>query len=133
MMLLPLLLGCATTELWVIDVHGEVLSDQQGPVYAELAWAWWVEGVLATPYQPVVEIALDGPGGFDHTLELPVGEGEGLVLYAWQDLDGDGALCAPGVTDEPAGLVEAPEFPVYELTLTVEPNDPCAGPESLFP
>lgn len=67
------------------------------------------------------------------TARAPVDEGEGLVVYAWLDVDGDGILCAPGVTDEPAGLVEVDEFPAHALRFTLTLTSPCSGPEALYP
>ncbi len=132
MLLIPLLLGCAVTDLYVVDVQAEVESALDGPVYAELAYATWGTGELETPYQPIVEIELDGPGSFEQTLELDLSLGDGVALYAWQDLDGDGEHCAPGSDDEPAGLVVAEDWPSHELELIVELDTPCAGPESLI-
>lgn len=67
------------------------------------------------------------------TARAPVDEGEGLVVYAWLDVDGDGILCAPGVTDEPAGLVEVDLFPAHALSFTLTLTATCSGPEALYP
>lgn len=101
---------------------------------------------LSVPVEGTVELhaAWAGEGDLRHPLELlatlegPVaGEvllpeiDEDLVVYAWQDLDGDGLHCAPGVDDELAGLVVVPfDFEVLaELVL----DTACVGPERLFP
>ena len=67
------------------------------------------------------------------TARAPVDEGEGLVVYAWLDVDGDGILCAPGVTDEPADLVEVDLFPAHALSFTLTLTATCSGPEALYP
>lgn len=74
------------------------------------------------------------PGAeLDLTARAPIDEGEGLVVYAWLDVDGDGILCAPGVTDEPAGLIEVDEFPAHVLRFTLTLTSPCSGAEALYP
>ncbi|MBA3548398.1 MAG: hypothetical protein H0T76_18095 [Nannocystis sp.] len=67
------------------------------------------------------------------TARAPIDEGNGLVVYAWLDVDGDGMLCAPGVVDEPAGLVEVDTFPAHALRFTLTLTSPCSGPEALYP
>lgn len=67
------------------------------------------------------------------TARAPVDEGQGLVVYAWLDVDGDGILCALGVDDEPAGLVELAGFPAHNIRFTLELAEPCSGPEALYP
>ena len=47
---------------------------------------------------------VDTPGDFAMQVALPVDEGEGMVLYGWQDKDGDEAFCRPGVDDELSGV-----------------------------
>ena len=67
------------------------------------------------------------------TLYVPLHRGEGLVIYAWIDLDGDGVLCAPDSEPEPAGLVEVSEFPVFATAPDILLDAPCKGPEALYP
>lgn len=132
-MMALLLLGCATTELYQVEITGEVTSDQDGPITVLFQFAWWGEGELATPLQTIDTIELEGPGDFAHTFEYLSEQGEGLVVYGWQDLDGDGELCAPGVDDEPVGLVEVADFPSHEVSIVLPLDVLCEGPEGLFP
>ncbi len=132
-LLLLLVLACATTELYQVDIEGEVSAVQDGPVAISFHFAWWGDGELATPLYAIDSLDIAGPGGFAHTLDYPSAEGEGLVVYAWQDLDGDGELCAPGAADEPAGLVELADFPSHELYVELTLDTPCEGPEGMFP
>lgn len=75
------------------------------------------------------------PESFERSVLVPIEAGEGLVVYAWLDLDGDGELCGldgAGV-DEPAGLVELGEFPTHELDFELTLDASCVGPEGLYP
>ncbi len=130
-----LLAGCVNGDLvlQVIDVSGDVASPESGDVHLELHHAERGDGELAHPLGPIDALTLDSPGPFEHELLYPSSEGRGLVVYAWQDLDGDGVLCAPGADPEPVGAAWFDEIPEdafalsVELTLDVE----CLGPERL--
>ena len=130
------LLACVNQDISLMEVRvsAEIISDHEGPVTVSFQHAWSAEeGALSYPLRPIEDIWRPGPGALSHTLIYPLDEGEGLVLYAWQDRDGDGALCAPGVDDEGAGLAEAEAFPAFELSLSVRLDALCVGPERLFP
>lgn len=75
------------------------------------------------------------PASFERSVLVPVEEGEGLVVYAWLDLDGDGELCGldGDGADEPAGLLELGEFPAHELDFELALDASCVGPEGLYP
>jgi len=77
----------------------------------------------------------DADGNFERSVLVPSERGEGLVVYAWLDLDGDGVLCGldGDGQPEPAGLVELDGFPAHELSFALALDDSCAGPEALFP
>lgn len=73
------------------------------------------------------------PIPFNETILYPTDAGEGLLVYGWLDIDGDGILCAPGQASEPAGITVPPEFPRHQLSLSLNLDVLCAGPERLFP
>lgn len=73
------------------------------------------------------------PIAFNETLLYPTASGDGLVVYGWLDLDGDGILCAPGQTSEPSGIVAPPDFPRHQLDAPLSLSSLCAGPERLYP
>jgi hypothetical protein len=94
--------------------------------------AWAGEGALRHPLEPLVQFTTP-LGTFDKTIDYPANGGEGLVVYAWLDADGDGVHCTPMARNDPAGLAQVPDFPGDEVRVTVEMTQPCAGPEYFFP
>lgn len=135
--LLLALAGCvnSTTRLVeiVLSLDVQAAEGLDGPVYGELQHTWRGEGELRVPLIPFESFELEGPGLHTLQAQVPVDEGEGLSVYAWLDLDGDGVLCALGVDDEPAGLTHVEPFPATAGEATLGLDWPCAGPEQLFP
>jgi hypothetical protein len=131
-----LLSGCseAPRPTMAVTVQGQVTSDTgaSGPVRVRLYHAWSLEGDLRHPLQFIDEFQTR-PGGFSHAFDYPLDIGEGLVVYAWQDLDGDGVFCTPSFRDELAGLTEAAEFPADTVTVEIVLTQPCAGPDWFYP
>jgi hypothetical protein len=135
---LLLLAGCKgiVTIVQPIDISGTLASGDghDGPVCLEAYQAWSGEGDLRYPMHRVGRTWVDTPGDYTMSVELPVEDGEGLVLFAWQDRDGDGWHCAPGVDDELSGVtvVSESEVPdVVEADLVMD--SACAGATRLFP
>jgi hypothetical protein len=96
------------------------------------------EGVLEHPlgeFERWVELAPDaGPVELaERTLLVPLHRGDGLVLYAFLDIDGDGVLCAPDSAPEPAGLIELTDFPTFDAQVELVLDQACKGPEALYP
>jgi hypothetical protein len=137
--LLALLLGACTGELTVVqpvEISGTVaaVDGDDSPIKVEAYQAWVGEGSLEYPMRRVGGRWVEEPGDYSLSVELPVEEGEGLVVYGWQDRDGDGDHCAPGVDDEPAGVVVVSEGTVpdsVEAELLLD--SPCVGSTRLFP
>ena len=117
-----------------IDGTVTALDEDPSPVWLEVHHAWVGDGALRYPMGFIAERAQDAPGSFTWTLDVPMDEGgEGLVLYGWQDRDGDGVLCGLGGSVEPSGVEEAGAWPVYALTMDLVLEHDCAGPEALYP
>lgn len=117
-----LLIACASSTETLRAVHLEVPVEGHVEVHA----AWAGEGALRHPLKLLAQ--LEGP--VDEEILLPEID-EDLVIYAWEDLDGDGVHCALGVDDELAGAVEVP----FDFDVLAEPvlDTPCVGPERLYP
>ena len=128
-----LLAGCAPETLYRVDLEGEVLAEPTGPITLTFAYHWWGEGALSTPFQPIHSLEMDGPGPFSTSLDYFPEDGEGLLVYGWQDLDGDNQLCAPGAGEEPSGLVEVTDFPTFPVQVLLPLDATCSGPETLLP
>jgi hypothetical protein len=137
-MIAVLLSGCGesvpVTETVVvggtITVPDGVSGD--GKVRVSLYHAWALEGDLRHPVE-FIESFETNVGPFSHSLEYPVELGQGLLVYAWLDTDGDGVLCTPADRDDLAGLTEVVEYPADSVTVEVQLLAPCAGPEWFYP
>lgn len=119
-----------------VEVRGEIRLpagvEPRGKVYVNLYHAWALQGELRHPLQ-FIESFEAAPGAFSHRLDYPTGGGEGLVVYAWADVDGDGVLCTPTVRGDLAGLVEAKPFPADAVDVTLDLAEPCRGPDWFYP
>jgi len=106
--------------------------DASGTVEVRLYHAWALEGILRHPLE-FIESFETGLGEFSHTFEYPAGIGEGLVVHAWLDTDGDGVLCTPTVREDIAGLAEAKDFPADSVRVEIVLTEPCAGADWFYP
>lgn len=136
-----LLAGCINDDLtlYEFELRGTVTVaaglPNTGALQLELHHAESGTGRFTYPLGQFAAFPEVGSPGAELTVtaRAPVDEGHGLVVYAWLDVDGDGILCAPGVADEPAGLVELDDFPAHTLRFTLTLAAPCSGPEALYP
>lgn len=117
-----------------VTLNGELLAAQgvSGKVQVRVFQAWAGQGALRHPLEAIT--TFPAPlGSFRQEIDYPVNDGEGLVIYAWLDSDGDGHHCTPTVRNDPAGLTQVSEFPVDSVSFRLELNQPCVGPEHFFP
>jgi hypothetical protein len=132
------LTGCGEvttkSKTMAVDLHGElrVPPGADGPVHVAVYHAWSGRGELRHPLQFIVAFTAT-PGAYRHAIEYPVDAGEGLVVYAWVDLDGDGVLCTPSYRMDLSGLTEAKSFPGDSPQVDVDMTAPCRGPDWFFP
>lgn len=130
---LLLLTGCVNGDAvyYVIDLDVDVTVDDDGPITLTAHHATQGEGLLAHPLGPFDEAVFEEPT-ISWQIAVPQHEGEGLILYGWQDRDDDGVLCAPGVDDEPAGLTVVEAYPAHAIAVELVLDAPCQGPEALL-
>lgn len=72
-------------------------------------------------------------GAIDGSVKYTVGGGDGLVVFAWLDGDGDGVHCTPGNRSEPAGLTVAKDFPAAEVRVALRLTDNCKSAGWFYP
>ena len=119
-----------------VEIAGEIrVPDTAAPgsrVYVNLYHAWSLQGELRHPLQ-LIESFETAPGAFTHRFAYPPAGGEGLIVYAWVDLDGDAVLCTPGERRDLAGLTEVTGFPADKVNVTLDLTEPCRGPDWFYP
>jgi len=100
--------------------------------FVSLYHAWSLEGDLrhAVEFIDSFEAQI---GSYSHEFSYPLDRGEGLLIYAWLDVDDDGVLCTPDVRVDIAGLTEVTSYPAAEVSADIEIVAPCAGPDWFFP
>lgn len=113
-----------------IAAPGQV--DPAATVHVSVRHAWSNTGELRYPLE-IVESFETRLGSSDFRFDYPVELGEGLIVYAWIDADGDGANCTPAARGDLADLVEVAEFPSEQLSASLFLDAPCAGPDWFFP
>jgi hypothetical protein len=107
-------------------------AETTGKVFVSLYHAWALEGDLRHAVQFIESFeATIGP--FSHEFSYPLERGEGLLIYAWLDIDGDGVLCTPDVRVDIAGLTEVTSYPAEEVSADIQLVAPCAGPDWFYP
>ncbi|HMU40525.1 MAG TPA: hypothetical protein PKE31_16065 [Pseudomonadota bacterium] len=130
--------GCVNSDVYLYEVHvrGAVSAQNLGSSVVHLEFhhaQFFGHGELAHPLGRFATSIPENPTVIDETILYPLDAGEGLVIYGWLDKDGDGVLCAPTQTTEPAGLIAVKSFPAHEVTFELKLDRPCAGSEALYP
>jgi hypothetical protein len=132
------LAGCGEPEApsTPVKISGSIVAppgaETTGKVFVSLYHAWALEGDLRHAVQFIESFeATIGP--FSHEFSYPLERGEGLLIYAWLDIDGDGVLCTPDVRVDIAGLTEVTSYPAEEVSADIQLVAPCAGPDWFYP
>jgi hypothetical protein len=120
----------------LVELTGEIRLPPEagagGKVYVSLFQAWSLEGELRHPLQ-LIESFEAAPGAFSHKFEYPENTGEGLVVFAWVDLDGDAVHCTMSSRGDLSGLSAVTTFPADQVSVTVTLTEPCRGPDWFYP
>lgn len=131
--------GCSSvtnqTRVRIDGTVETVSGDIDGDVHISVHHGWLGEGRLRHPMAFVDETVVDGTGAFEVSFDVPTDEGgEGLVVYAWHDRDGDGVLCGiAGDRTERSGAAALAEWPAYTATVRLDLDEACAGAETFVP
>jgi len=107
--LLTWLSGCAEGEAPTtpVNISGMIsvpdgVQSNSSKVTVNLYHAWALEGVLRHPVE-FIESFETTAGEYNFSFDYPVETGEGLLVYAWIDLDGDDVHCTPEIRTDRAG------------------------------
>ena len=106
--------------------------DPGATVHLSVHHAWTGTGELRYPLE-IVKSWETNLGSSNFIFDYPAELGEGLIVYAWVDSDGDGANCTPTERGDLADLVEVEAFPSEQVSVSLFLDAPCAGPDWFFP
>ena len=106
--------------------------DPAATVHLSVHHAWTGTGELRYPLE-IVQRWETNLGSSNFSFDYPSALGEGLVVYAWVDADGDGSNCTPAERGDLADLVEVEAFPSEQVSASLFLDAPCAGPDWFFP
>ncbi len=120
-----------------VEISGEIRlpagTEVSGnKVYVSLFHAWALQGELRHPLQ-LIESFETAPGSFVHQFEYPEADGEGLIAFAWVDLDGDGVDCTMTSRIDLSGLTEVASFPADRVSVNIDLTEACRGPDWFYP
>ena len=130
--------GCGEVEppTMPVSISGSIEAPAgiavDGKVFVSLYHAWSLEGDLRHAVE-FIESFETKIGPYSHEFEYPLDDGDGLLIYAWLDVDGDGILCTPDVRVDVAGLTEVTGYPAATVSADIQLAAPCAGPDWFFP
>jgi hypothetical protein len=130
------LAGCGESppETRRVELTGRVIAPEgvTGPVEVRLFHAWSLEGALRHPLQLIEFFPAEAGVPFTHSFDYRPDIGEGLVVFAWIDTDGDGVHCTPTAREDMSGLAEA-SGDAGQVEVTVVLTDYCRAPGWFFP
>ena len=115
-----------------VTVDGPEEIDRGATVHLSLFHAWTGIGDLRYPLEIIKSYEIPF-GSFHLQFDYPVEAGDGLVVYAWVDADGDGINCTPTERGDMADLIEVQDFPSEQVSVSLFLDAPCAGPDWFYP
>ena len=127
--------GEAPIETRTIELTTNVVAPEgvEGPVEIRVFHAWSLEGTLRHPLQLIEIFPLQTGTTFTQSFEYPLGEGEGLAVWAYIDTDGDGVHCTPTVRDDLSGITVNEDTVPDQVEVTVNLTEPCRAPGWFYP
>ena len=134
MFFLFVMAGCISQEIPFkeYDISLQVVDSKEGVThYATILYEWFGEGDLRYPMYPIDETSFDGDTLISWLPLVEQGEGEGLVVYIWEDVNGDGVLCSLDNGEERTGLVILDESE-FVVDIEIELTHQCLGFELMY-
>ena len=133
--MLWMILACINDEkrFHRVEVEGRILAGStDAEIYLSAHHSWFGEGDLRIPAKLFDTMVLSSAEDFRWTVDVPVVDSaEGLLLYAWQDLDGDAVFCGLDGEEEASGIYEV-DFPTFQASVDIVLDQSCAAPETLW-
>ena len=134
MFLLFAMVGCISQEISFreYDISLQIVDPKEGATHhATILYEWFGEGALRYPMYPIDETSFDGDTLTSWLPLVEQGEGEGLVLYIWEDVNGDDVFCSLDNGEERTGLVILDESEFF-VDVEIELTHQCLGFELMY-
>lgn len=135
-MILFLLSACIneTIRFRRVEITGTLSSeDATSTMYVSAHHGWYDTDLLAHP-AAMFDQAQFEPGSFSWTIDIPMPEtyAEGLLIYVWQDTDGDEVFCGLNGDEEYSDMVSIEDDTIFSVDVQLTPQYACAAPETLY-
>lgn len=135
-MILFLLSACIneTIRFRRVEITGALSSeDTTSAMYVSAHHGWYDTDLLAHP-AAMFDQAQFEPGSFSWTIDIPMPETytEGLLIYVWQDTDGDEVFCGLNGDEEYSDMVSIEDDTIFSVNVQLTPQYVCAAPETLY-
>ena len=117
-----------------VEITGTLSSeDTTSTMYLSAHHEWYDTDLLAHPAAMFDQTQFD-PGEFSWTIDVPIPETytEGLLLYVWQDTDGDEVFCGLNGDEEYSDMVSIADKSIFQIDVQLTPQHACAAPEILY-
>ena len=117
-----------------VEVTGTLSSeDTSSTMYASAHHAWYDTDLLAHPAELFDQNQFE-PGDFSWTIDIPITDtlAEGLLIYVWQDTDGDEVFCGLNGDEEYSDMVYIADDTIFSIDVQLTPQYACAAPETLY-
>lgn len=134
MFLLFIAVGCISQEISFkeYDISLQVVDPKEGATHhATILYEWFGEGTLRYPMYPIDKTSFDGDTLTSWLPLVEQGEGEGLVVYIWEDLNDDGVFCSLDGDEERTGIVILDESELI-VDVEIELSYQCLGFELMY-
>ena len=135
-MMLFLLSACIneTIRFRRVEITGTLSSeDTTSTMFLSAHHEWYDTDLLAHPAAMFDQNQFE-PGEFSWTIDIPIPETytEGLLLYVWQDTDGDEVFCGLNGDEEYSDMVSIEDETIFQIDVQLTPQYVCAAPETLY-
>ena len=135
-MILFLLSACIneTIRYRRVEITGTLSSeDTQATMYVSAHHARYDTDLLAHPAE-LFDQEQFAPGDFSWTLDIPISNTftEGLLIYVWQDTDGDEVFCGLNADEEYSDMAYIDDDTIFQADIQLTPQHACAPPEILY-
>ena len=117
-----------------VEIFGTLSSeDVESTMFISAHHGWYDTELLAHPAALIDQNQFE-PGEFSWTVDIPITDtySEGLLIYVWQDTDGDEIFCGLNGDEEYSDMAYVADDTTFEVDVRLTPNYACLSPEILY-